>query len=43
MIKWAGNFRKYAFFPENLTQFDPNCLRDIADFCEQKTKEHNDR
>jgi len=31
-IKWAGNFRKYAFYPENNTFYDAQCLVDISEF-----------
>lgn len=39
MIKWAGNFRKYAFYPKNDTMYDSNCLHAIADFLTQVTKD----
>jgi hypothetical protein len=39
-IKWFGRWRKYAFFPENDTVYEWDCLRVIAEFCENKTKEH---
>jgi len=38
-IKWAGNFRKYAYFPNPESLYDATCLRDIADFCEELTKD----
>ena len=31
-IKWATNFRKYAFWPHDETYYDAGCLKDIADF-----------
>ena len=39
-IAWYGRWRKYAFEPFRDTVFEQDCLRDIADFCEAKTKEH---
>ena len=42
MVKWYGPWRKYCFFPEAYTVFEKVCLREIADFCEQKTKGHNE-
>ncbi len=39
-VHWFGRWRGYAFFPLIDTVFERRCLRDIADFCEQKTKEH---
>lgn len=38
-IRWAGNFRKYALYPYNMTLFDSKCLRDIADFLDVVTKD----
>lgn len=35
VIMWYSPWRKkYVFYPENDTLFDPNCLREIADFVE---------
>ncbi|KKM91198.1 hypothetical protein LCGC14_1230900 [marine sediment metagenome] len=42
-VRWFGRWRKYAFFPLSETVFEQVCLRDIADFCETKTKEHKQR
>ena len=39
-VQWFTNWRRYCFFPLPGTTYDANCLRDIADFCEQKTREH---
>lgn len=44
-IKWYGAWRKYCFFPHNgtissYTVFEWQCLRDIAQFCEDQTKSH---
>lgn len=36
-ISWYAPWRKYAFFPEDNTIFEQNCLRYIADFCENQT------
>lgn len=41
-IKWFGRWRRYCFFPVDQTVFEQDCLRDIADFIEQKTKEHRE-
>ena len=41
-IKWFGRWRKYALFPDRDTVFEQDCLRDIAQFCEDKTKEHRE-
>jgi hypothetical protein len=40
IIKWATNFRKYAYYPFHDTYYDPNCLEDIADFCRTETIRH---
>ncbi len=34
-IRWAGAWRKYAFFPEPSTYYENDCLRDIAGFIEK--------
>lgn len=39
-IGWFATWRKYSFFPKPDIVFEEDCLRDIADFCETKTKEH---
>jgi len=39
-VRWFGPWRGYAFFPVGGTVFEQTCLRDIAAFCEQRTKEH---
>ena len=36
-INWLGRWRQYAFFPLPETVFERQCLRDIAEFCEQQT------
>lgn len=42
-VKWYVNWRKYCFYPSVETLFDPACLRAIADFCEQATKDHKEK
>jgi len=37
-VKWFGAWRRYCFFPAEQTVFEQDCLRDIANFCEQQTK-----
>ena len=37
-VKFYPRWRKYAFFPFESTLFEQNCLRDIANFCEQQTR-----
>lgn len=36
-VKWFGRWRRYAFFPMAATVFEQDCLRRIAEFCEQAT------
>ena len=36
-VKFHGAWRKYCFFPNGETLYDPGWLRLIADFCEQQT------
>ena len=40
IIKWAGNFRKYAFFAEPGMMFDASCLEDVAEFLRAEMIEH---
>lgn len=42
-ITWYGRWRCYVFGPWPSTIYEKTCLRDIADFCERLTKEHNAR
>lgn len=37
-ISWFGRWRRYAFQPGPFTIFEYDCLRKIADFCENETK-----
>jgi hypothetical protein len=39
-IAWFSRWRQYCFLPFTDTVYSPDCLRDIADFCECKTMEH---
>lgn len=42
-VGWFGQWRTYAFFPVANRVFEKTCLRDIAAFCEARTKEHRER
>jgi len=39
-VAWYSQWRRYAFYPTHGTVFEQDCLREIADFCETKTREH---
>lgn len=39
-VRWFGRWRKYAFFPAEGAVFEEVCLREIANFCQARTKEH---
>lgn len=39
-IKWFGRWRRYSFYPTGDAIFEQGCLRQIADFCERKTRRH---
>lgn len=41
-VKWFGPWRKYAYFPLSGTLYEPDCLRDLAQFCEDSTRAHRD-
>lgn len=42
-IRWYGAWRKYCFFVYPNTVYEQICLRDIADFCENRTKEYKSK
>lgn len=42
-VRWYSAWRKYAFYPETLTVFEEECLRDISFFVEQTTREHRQK
>jgi len=37
-IRWFSRWRRYAFHPDVYTVFEHDCLRKIADFCEDESK-----
>lgn len=39
VVSWFGKWRRYAFFPEEDTVFDSNCLEDIKNFMDNLMKE----
>jgi len=39
-IRWWANWRKYAFCPRDGTVYEEDCMRDIANWCEQATRRH---
>ncbi len=39
-VGWFARWRKYAFFPKIKTVYEEDCLKDIAQFCIDKTVEH---
>lgn len=42
IIKWNGGWRKYVYYSGEAF-YDWQCLRQIADFIEQKTKDHRSK
>jgi hypothetical protein len=44
-ISWYGPWRRYCFYPifGDITIFEETCLRDIANFIEEQTKEHKEK
>jgi len=40
IIKWACNFRKYAYMPYAQTQYDTLCLKYISDTLVELMEEH---
>lgn len=41
-VRWYSPWRKYAFFPEDATLFEIQCLRDIATFLEEQMAYHKE-
>lgn len=39
-VGWYPGWRKYSYFARPETVYEQVCLREIADFCERKTREH---
>ena len=39
-VRWFGRWRKYCFFPAADCVFEETCLREIAQFIEDRTAEH---
>jgi hypothetical protein len=39
-VRWFSRWRCYAFYPEPGTIYERQCLRDLADFCEEQTQMH---
>jgi len=39
-VVWFARWRKYVFAPWERTVYEETCLREIAEFCEARTKEH---
>lgn len=42
-VMWYPQWRKYTFHPCFPTIFEEDCLRDIAQFCEEETRMHYER
>jgi hypothetical protein len=39
-VRWYAPWRRYAFYPTVNSVFEEDCLRDIADFCEEQSAMH---
>lgn len=39
-VAWFSHWRKYAFSPASNCIFEQDCLRDLAQFMEERTNEH---
>lgn len=38
-ISWRAQWRRYVFFPAYKTLFDASCMREVAEFIEQRMEE----
>jgi hypothetical protein len=42
-ISWHGPWRKYVFFPNPQTLFDPYCLTEVVEKLKDLQKEHKEK
>lgn len=42
VVRWYGAWRRYAFEPQPSTVWEQDCLRAVAEFIEEKTREHKE-
>jgi hypothetical protein len=40
VIKWMAPWRQYCFYPDCETIYNPDCLKEIGDWCRQLTNLH---
>ncbi len=40
LVLWYSGWRKYVFAPDTGSEYEQDCLRDIAEFIESATREH---
>lgn len=38
-IKWNTGYRKYAFYPEENTYYEEDCLKNLSEFLDKLNKE----
>lgn len=43
LIAWYAPWRQYSFHPSYESVYERQCLRDIAQFCEDQTKAYRNR
>lgn len=41
-VRWYSAWRRYAFYPHQNTVYERDCLRALADFCDDKTRAHSE-
>ena len=39
-VAWSNGWRKYALQPSGRTEWEQDCLRDVANFIEAQTRDH---
>ena len=42
-VSWYAVWRRYVFHPLPGTLYEQDCLRTIADFCEEETRKHREK
>jgi hypothetical protein len=40
LVSWSNGWRRYVLRPGYPTEWEQDCLRDVADFLEARTREH---
>lgn len=42
-VQWHGAWREYCYYTQDGIILDAGCMQELASFCEQQTKLHNQK